>query len=728
MTTKETKVIVSAETSKYERGMRNMKQTNARTTQAINRQWASSGKAMKQAMLLGVGALVAFGKIANDKFKSYETALVDMGKVTNRSFKDLTADIAGLPKEIGSSTELMKGYYQVISAGITEPKAALELLTTASKAAKAAHIEQSEVIKGLTKVMKGYEGQIKTTADAADLLFTLEKVGQTTVAELIPHIGGLAKISHDLGISQYELAGSLAQITQLAGSTDEAVVQYQGVLTGLMKPTTDMKEATKAMGFESSQAAIQSLGFAGVLKKLKEATGGSAEKMAALFPKIRGLKGIAALSVGSFGDLTTKINEMTNGVNAADDAFERWKKTSAAIEELFRNKISGVLREIGEKNAPKIKEFLEFFSDWLTDNKDSITNTFGGMAAGLGLSLKALQEYAKIWQTLGWISSGNRGLMPEYQEKPNLPSAADIRKANEYDEGLLGGGSGGFPKSKGTDGISAMGGDITKADAKALEDATMEFQVALMQRSEMEIFLESEKYQALKDMGQEHHEWEMETLIEGIEYKQTMMQSEHDAALEVIQWKNEQEVRYELDKQNKILSLEKSVASSRKKIAIGLGTALLNFAGVNSKAIFLIQKSVEVAQATMAAFVASNLALAHPPGPPSTIPLAAMVLKVGLANAAAIAATGLGQFAASGNSGATGGGSYTSPTVTTDASMYQSAESQEEKKGTLTINVQGDYIGDEGYIEMLAEKISEAVEDRDVTLIASNSKYADVVA
>ena len=36
-------------------------------------------------------------------------------------------------------------------------------------------------------------------------------------------------------------------------------------------------------------------------------------------------------------------------------------------------------------------------------------------------------------------------------------------------------------------------------------------------------------------------------------------------------------------------------------------------------------------------------------------------------------------------------------------------------------------IGDEGYIEKLAEKISEAVEEKNVTLIASNAQSADQV-
>ena len=44
-----------------------------------------------------------------------------------------------------------------------------------------------------------------------------------------------------------------------------------------------------------------------------------------------------------------------------------------------------------------------------------------------------------------------------------------------------------------------------------------------------------------------------------------------------------------------------------------------------------------------------------------------------------------------------------------------------ETKGSLTINIRGDMIGDEGYIKMPAEKISDAVENRDVILVASNA-------
>lgn len=66
----------------------------------------------------------------------------------------------------------------------------------------------------------------------------------------------------------------------------------------------------------------------------------------------------------------------------------------------------------------------------------------------------------------------------------------------------------------------------------------------------------------------------------------------------------------------------------------------------------------------------------------------------------------------------------TSPTTAPVVDLYGR---DTETRGSLIINIQGDMIGDEGYVEMLAEKISAAVEDRNVTLVASNARTAEQV-
>lgn len=52
-----------------------------------------------------------------------------------------------------------------------------------------------------------------------------------------------------------------------------------------------------------------------------------------------------------------------------------------------------------------------------------------------------------------------------------------------------------------------------------------------------------------------------------------------------------------------------------------------------------LQQGLQIAQASAAAFTAASLALANPPGPPATVPVAAAALAAGLANVAQIVAT-----------------------------------------------------------------------------------------
>ena len=102
-------------------------------------------------------------------------------------------------------------------------------------------------------------------------------------------------------------------------------------------------------------------------------------------------------------------------------------------------------------------------------------------------------------------------------------------------------------------------------------------------------------------------------------------------------------------------SLRQATRNAELTAAVSIGNALVAFTGKKSKAIFLASRALSVALAVNSAKVASALALANPPGPPATIPLAKAVLISGLANAASIAAQAL--------TASTGGGSASIPSV-----------------------------------------------------------------
>ena len=326
----------------------------------------------------------------NKSFEDYQTRLVDMGRVTDESLETIAARIKSIPPILGSATELLTGYYQILSAGVTDTNTAMDLLVVGSQTAKSAHIGQEAVILGLTKVLAGYEGGVKDATEAADLMFAIDRAGQTTVAELIPVIGGLAKISHDLGISQDELGGSMAVITQTAGSTSDAATQYEAVLRGLLKPTTELKNLIKSWGFESSEAAIKSLGFVEVLNRLKESAHGNSEIMATLFGRAEAMMGMSALSAKNFDVLRTAIVSVTDKIGESSEAYQRWSTTSEALNESIKNGTVNLKILIGEALDPMmtklkthIAEIIVGLGKWVEKNPELAT-TIAEVTGGLG--------------------------------------------------------------------------------------------------------------------------------------------------------------------------------------------------------------------------------------------------------------------------------------------------------------------------------------------------------
>lgn len=346
---------------------------------------------------LGVGAGI---KKSIDEFKSFQTSWTDMAKVTDRDLNQIRAEISALPPEIGNATELMQGYYQTISAGVTDPAESLQFLTGASKAAKAAHVDQSEVIKGLSKVMAGFQGQIEDVTQASDLMFAIEKEGQTTFAELVPVIGEVANASYQVKVSSDEMGAALALITQTAGSTSQAATQYRAVLLGLFKPQEKMTKLLGDLGYASGQAMVEELGLSGALKKVQQEAERTKVPIGKLFESSEALMGIAALSANNFDTYEAKIKAMGQAAGGTDRAFAAWEKTFAAVEEKFKNTISNMAIEFGEDLIPMMQEGIEGFGDYVLDNKAEILDFFTSLATAIGGVARASFWLAK---KVDWI-------------------------------------------------------------------------------------------------------------------------------------------------------------------------------------------------------------------------------------------------------------------------------------------------------------------------------------
>lgn len=243
-------------------------------------------------------------------------------------------------------------------------------------------------------------------------------------------------------------------------------------------------------------------------------------------------------------------------------------------------------------------------------------------------------------------------------------------------------------------------------------------QETLLEKTAMEKFMENDLTEALYDMRQKRLEDQTGFAQGALDLRQW----EADAHLQIVQMQAEEERRIE-EYKNKAKTQS---MMNWAQTGMNIMAAVQVFTGKESKIIFAMAKGLEVAKATMAAFAASTMALASPPGPPWTIPLSHAVLAMGLANAAAIAATAFGEMKSAGGAG----GAIIPASVPSAPVPYASPIPAAEQAGgrpTFTVIIEGDFIGDESYIEMLMERMSEAVEGRDVRLIATSSKFAEAL-
>lgn len=300
----------------------------------------------------------AFGQ-----FMDYESALTDMGRVTSDSLESVDATIKALPREMGDPTSMMQAYYQVLSSGATDSAQAMDLLTTSAKASKAAHLAQSETVKALTKLLAGFDGEIRSAAEASDLLFRIDNLGQTSFAELVPVIGDVAEVTHLVGVSSQEMAAGLALITQTSGSTAEAATKWKAIMVGLYKPTENMEKVLKALGYTSGEAMVQQEGFAGAIRKLQGVAEKSGFSLGKLFESSEALTGIAGLSAQEWARFTDTLEGVRQGSDETEKTWQRWLTTSQAVKDTFDATLKQMGIEFGEQIAPMLIDAMKRFQD-----------------------------------------------------------------------------------------------------------------------------------------------------------------------------------------------------------------------------------------------------------------------------------------------------------------------------------------------------------------------------
>lgn len=359
------------------------------SAERISAATAAMGRAAKVAAVGGIGAVgYALVKSAQQA-ADFETGMRNVNSIaglSERQLKSLSARVLDLSIKSGKAPkDLAAGLYDIVSTGFKADDA-VKILAVSTKAAAAGLTDTATATDVMTSALSAYGLGAGNARHVSDILFQAVNVGKLSFAELAGSIGTVLPSAAALGIPLKDVAAAMAAITLNGTSADEAATQLSGVMTQLTKPSEALKAQFKSMGYESGQAAIEALGFKGVLDKLGQAAGGNQQTLQEWFSDIRAVRGVQGLegtahAASVFTASTKAMDQAIKGAGQTQKAYKEQQKGFNAQLDHAKAAMNVLAITAGTQLLPVLTDLAKEFTAWVDGLDPADIERFGQGAA-----------------------------------------------------------------------------------------------------------------------------------------------------------------------------------------------------------------------------------------------------------------------------------------------------------------------------------------------------------
>lgn len=236
--------------------------------------------------------------------------------------------------------------YSAISAGVDYQKA-LAALGEAEKLAVAGNAQLDSTLVALVSTLNAYGASTDDAGKYADMFFKTLQYGQTTIPDLSSTLAQVTGVAANSGVAFDELAAAIAALTAGGAPTSQAITGIKAAISNIIKPSTEAAKLAEKLGLGFDAAALQSKGFAGVIKDVQKATGGSTEQLAQLFGSVEGLNAVMVLGADKSGTFAKALDGIKNSGGAVDEAFGKMSQNLDLLVQKLSNNVQNALINFG---------------------------------------------------------------------------------------------------------------------------------------------------------------------------------------------------------------------------------------------------------------------------------------------------------------------------------------------------------------------------------------------
>jgi TP901 family phage tail tape measure protein len=306
-------------------------------------------------------AMTAFSAQTARMAAEYEENLARLKSVSTEatgSTEEFSQALFNLADEMDGAIQVnqaAKASYDILSAGIKEQEAVLELLEQGQKTAIGGMSDLGTVTDATTSIMNSYNAQLKEVGTQAqqvqhvmDLIVQTQNQGKITADQYARQIGKVAGIASNAGISLEELNAAVSTATAKGQQAEAAFSGIRGMISNIIKPSGQAKEMAKKLGIEFNAAALKSKGLNGVLQDIIKSGGATSEAMAQLFGDVEALATAQNLVAEDGRKFVQSLEAMSDAGGEVAKAFRDVEQTASQKAQRAFNKLQNNLVELGQ--------------------------------------------------------------------------------------------------------------------------------------------------------------------------------------------------------------------------------------------------------------------------------------------------------------------------------------------------------------------------------------------
>lgn len=379
----------------------------------------------------GASLSVAIAGAIGDGIKNavnLNASLARIHTITNEAFS--TDQIRAFSNSLGvDAVKASEALYTALSSGAKNLTEAQDDVAAAAKLARATNSDLNATLAAVVAGFNAYSASGLTAAQAADVLFTIQKDGVGTMDALVAAVGQVIPSAANLGISFQQLGADLAASTLTGKSYAAAATGLKVVLQELGRSTSDVAKTFKEASGKSIEDFLAQGGkLNDVIKTIIQTVGkGGLDE---LFHAKGSAAAIKQLLVSVEGvDQATK--DMANSAGAVDTAFGQVDKSLSGQLNDLKVRLTNAFGTLGDKVLPDLIAKANSLFDALKQaganikpTLDAVAQDFGLIGAQLGPLVPSFGTLLNIFSKLAPVIAAAATAMLAYRTYTLLAAAA----------------------------------------------------------------------------------------------------------------------------------------------------------------------------------------------------------------------------------------------------------------------------------------------------------------